>query len=94
MLSDTENRKVGKIVLCEDYIDIDGRVIYNVIELKTGEDVKDKWRSFRRRLTNGPIELDSKIWRSVDDIMKMMKCPESFGSVLVFLSITLFLSYV
>lgn len=44
------------------------------------EDVKEMRRSFRRRITKGPIELDAKISRFVDDIMKMMKRPESSGS--------------
>ncbi|XP_050915338.1 uncharacterized protein LOC127130358 [Lathyrus oleraceus] len=80
LLADTENRKVRKIEFCEDWIDIDGRVKCNLIELKTNEDMKDMWRSFRCRITKGSIELDAKISRFVDDIMKMMKRLESFGS--------------
>ena len=45
---------------------------YNFIELKTDEDLIDMWRSFRCRLTKGSIELDAKISRSVDDIIKML----------------------
>lgn len=54
---------------------------YNLVEMKTNEDVKDMSRSFRRRITNGSIELDVKISRSVDDIMKMMKHTKSSDSV-------------
>lgn len=54
---------------------------YNLIELKTDEDVKDMWRSLHRRITNGLVELDAKISRYVNDIMKMMTRPESSGSV-------------
>lgn len=57
----------------EDWIDTDGMVKYNLIELKIDEDVKDIWRSFRCRLTKGLIELDVKISRSDDDIIKMIK---------------------
>lgn len=81
LLHDIDNRKVKKIEFCGDWIDTDGRVKYNHIELKTDEDVKDMWRSFRRMLTKGPIELDVKISRSVDNIIKMMKHPESSDSV-------------
>lgn len=36
-LSDTENRKLSKIELCAYWIDIDGKVKYNFIELKIDE---------------------------------------------------------
>ncbi|CAL5191473.1 unnamed protein product [Lathyrus oleraceus] len=65
----------------EDWINIDGKVKYNPIELKTDEDVKKMWRSFQCRITKGPIKLDARISRSVDDIMEMLKHPESYDSV-------------
>lgn len=55
LLSDTDNRKVRKIQFHKDWIDINGRAKYNLIELKIDEDVKDMWRSFRCRLTKGSI---------------------------------------
>ena len=81
LLSDGENRKVRNIEFRENWIDTNGRVKYNLIELKTDEDVKEMWRSFRRRITKGPIELDAKLSRFVDDIMEILKCPEASGSV-------------
>ncbi|XP_050896827.1 uncharacterized protein LOC127103621 [Lathyrus oleraceus] len=90
LLADTKNRKVGKIEFREDWIDTDGRMKYNLIELKTCENVKDIWRSFPRRITNGSIELDAKISRSIDDIMKRMRRLESSGSAWIFLFITIF----
>lgn len=74
-LSDTNNRKVSKIKFREDQVDSNGNVKCNRIELKTDEDVTVLQRSFRRWLTKGPIELDAKISRFVDDIIKMMKHP-------------------
>lgn len=68
-------------MFCEDWINIDRMVKCSLIELKTDEDVKEIWRSFRRRITKGPIELDARLSRSVDDIMQMLKRPESSGSV-------------
>ena len=53
---------------------------YNLIELKNDEDVKAMWKSFRRRITKGPIELDAEIRRSVDDIMKCLKRPDESES--------------
>lgn len=80
LLADTKNRKVRKFEYREDWIDTDGRVKYNLVELKTNEDVKDMCRSFCCMITKGPIELDAKISRFVNDIMKMMKRPQSSGS--------------
>lgn len=72
---------MGKIKFREDWIDIKGMVKYKLVELKTDEDVKDMRRSFRCRIIKGPIELDAKISRPIDDIMKMMKHPESSDNV-------------
>ena len=58
---------------------------YNLIELKNDEDVKAMWKSFHRRLTKGPIELDAEIRRSVDDIMKCLIRPESSRNAQVFM---------
>lgn len=77
----TENRKAGKIEFREDWINNDGRVKYNFIELKTDEDLKIMWRSYHHRLTNGPIEFDATIFIFVDTIFKMLKRLESSGSV-------------
>lgn len=49
--------------------------------MKVNEDVKEIWRSFCRRITKGPIELDVRLSRSVDDIMEILKRPKSSGSV-------------
>ena len=54
---------------------------YNLIELKIDEDLKSIWRSHPRRLNKGPIEFDAIIFRSIDDIIKMLKRLESSGSV-------------
>ncbi|KAI5446283.1 hypothetical protein KIW84_014211 [Lathyrus oleraceus] len=61
LLSDIDIRKVRNIEFREDLIDIDGRVKYNLIELKTDGDVKKMWRSFRRRITKESIELDVRL---------------------------------
>ncbi|XP_058725458.1 uncharacterized protein LOC131596731 [Vicia villosa] len=80
LLPDSDNRRVTKIEFREDWIDTNGRVKYNLIELKNDENVKTMWKSFRRRITKGPIELDAQIQRSVDDIMKCLIRLESSGS--------------
>lgn len=54
---------------------------YNLIELKTDEGVTIMWKSFLYRSTKGPIGLDSKISRYVDNMIEMMKRPESSSSV-------------
>ena len=56
-------------------------MIYNLIGLKSGEDLKVMSRTFYGRLTKGPIEFDATISKFVDDIIKMLKRPESSDSV-------------
>ena len=56
LLSDSDNRRVTKIEFWEDWIDTNGMVKYNLIELKNDEDVKAMWKSFRCRITKGLIE--------------------------------------
>src|SRR4051812_48066878 len=70
LLPDSDNRRVTKIEFQVDWIDTNGKVKYNLIELKNDKDVKAMWKSFRRRITKGPIELDAQFRRSVDDLMK------------------------
>ena len=77
LLPDSDNRRVTKVEFREDWIDTNGWVKYNLIELKKDEYLKAMWKSFHRRETKGPIELDAEIWRSVDDIMKCLIRPES-----------------
>lgn len=42
LLSEVDNKKVRKIEFHDDWIDIDGRMKYNLIELKIDEDMKGK----------------------------------------------------
>lgn len=81
LFPDTVNKKVIKIEFREYSIDTDGRLKYNFVELKTHEDLTVMWRSFLRRLTKVPIDLDAKISRSVNDIIKMLKRLESYDNV-------------
>lgn len=81
LLPNTETMKVRKIEFHKDWIDTDVRVKYNLIEFKTDEDVKKMWRSFWRMITKWSIELDVRLLRSVDNIMKMLKRQESSDSV-------------
>ncbi|XP_058724840.1 uncharacterized protein LOC131596250 [Vicia villosa] len=75
LLPTNDNRRVRKIEFREDWFNSYEMVKYNLIELKTDEDVKALWKSFCRRITKGLIELDAQITRFVDDIMKMLKRP-------------------
>lgn len=70
-----------KIEFREEWIDTDGRMKYNFIELKTDGDLKVMWRSYHRRLTKGLIEFDARISRYADDIIKMLKHSESSDCV-------------
>lgn len=56
-------------------------VKYGLIELKIDEDLKVMRRTFHCRLTKGSIKFDATISRSVNNIIKMLKCLESSASV-------------
>lgn len=77
-----------------NWIDTDGNVKYDLMELKTVEYLKVMCRTYHRRITKGAIEFDVRITKSVDDIIKMLKCTKSPGSVYIFLFIIILLSYV
>lgn len=81
LLPDTDNRKVRKSEFHAYWIDIDGKMKYNIIKLKADNGLIVIWRSFHPRLTKGPIEIDVKISIPIDDIIKILKRPESFCSV-------------
>lgn len=54
---------------------------YNLIELKTDEDLKEMRRSFRCRITKRSTELDARLSRSVEDITEILKRPKLSSSV-------------
>lgn len=81
VLSDTENRKVGKIEFRAPWIDTGIRVKYNYIKLKTDEDLKVMWRTYHCELTKKSIKFDVTIFSFIDNIIKMLKRPESFVNV-------------
>lgn len=72
---------MNKIEFCVDWIDTDGKVNYQFIELKTYEDLKVMWRTYHHRLTKGSIEFDANILRFFENIIKMLKHPESLDGV-------------
>lgn len=75
MLLDTEKKRVSEIEFLAPWVNIGGRVKYDCIELETDEDLKVMWVIYHHRLTKGPIEFGVIISRSIDDIIKMLKCP-------------------
>ncbi|XP_058741641.1 uncharacterized protein LOC131614028 [Vicia villosa] len=81
-LPETDNRLVSKISYRENWsIDVDGRISYNVVELKCDNDMKDMWKSHRRKITKGPIEFEVNLTRSAEDVLKMLVRPESSARV-------------
>lgn len=72
---------MSKIEFRAPSIDIEEKVKYNNIELKNDEDLNVMWKTYHHRPTKGTIEFDVAIARSVDDIIKMLKRPESSSSV-------------
>lgn len=77
---DIDNRRVRKIKFRDDWIGSNGRVKYNLFELKTSEEVTTMRKSFCRRITKEPIKSDAQILRFVDDIIKMLKRAKSSSS--------------
>lgn len=67
-----QEQKVSKIEFPAPWIDTDGKVKYNHIDLKTHEDLKVMQRTYHCRLTKGSIEFDAIISRYIEDVIKML----------------------
>lgn len=57
------------------------KVKYDLIELKTIEDLKFMRKTYHCRLIKGVVEFDVRVFRSLDDIIKILKCLELSSSV-------------
>lgn len=77
----TNNRKVVKIEYHSPLIDNKENISFNKFELKTNEDLKVMWNIYHRYKTKCLIEVDVTIATSVNDIIKMLKRPESFSTI-------------
>lgn len=65
-----------KIEYRSPLIDNEGNIRFNKFELKIGEDLKVMWSIYHQYQTKDLIEVDAKIVRYVDDIIKMLKLPK------------------
>lgn len=65
-----------KIEYRSPLIDNEGNIMFNKFELKIGEDLKVMWSIYHQYQTKDLIEVDAKIVRYVDDIIKMLKLPK------------------
>ncbi|XP_058772016.1 uncharacterized protein LOC131645829 [Vicia villosa] len=68
-----ENRKVVKLEYRSPSSDPEGKVQFTQFVLKTIDDLKVMWRAFRQYSTKDPIEVDAKIQRSGEDVIKMLQ---------------------
>lgn len=55
--------------------------MFDNFELHTNKDLKDMWNTYHRYETKGLIKVNATIARLVDDIIKMLKRPESSSNV-------------
>lgn len=78
-----DKRNVVKIEYRSPSIDIEWKIGLNKFELNTNGDFKVTWNTYHWYETKGLIEVFTTIVRSVDDIIHMLKCSESFSIVQV-----------
>lgn len=76
-----DNKKVVKIEYHSPSIDNEGKIWFSKFELKMDGDLKLMWSTYHRYETNGLIKVDATITRSVNDIIKILKHPESSSNV-------------
>lgn len=58
-------------------IDNVGKILFTMLDLKTGDDLKIMWSIFYRYSIKDLIEVDATIQRSAEDIIRMLQRPES-----------------
>lgn len=62
-------------------IDFEENIRCSKFELKTENDVRVMWSTFHHYKIKGSIEVDVKLTRSIYDILKMLKCPNTYGKM-------------
>ncbi|XP_058751977.1 uncharacterized protein LOC131625098 [Vicia villosa] len=75
LLQYTENMKVVKLEYRSPSLDTEGNVQFTQFTLKTDDDLKVMWSTFRRYSIKGPLEVDAKI-RRFEDVIKMLQRPQ------------------
>ena len=70
-----ENRKVVKLEYRSPSLNDEGGIKFTPFEIKNDEDLAVLWTTFDRFSSKGPIELDAKLQRSADDVIKMLTHP-------------------
>lgn len=77
----TDTINVVKIDYSSPSIDNEGKSRFIKFELKKDEDLKTMWSTYHRYETKGLVEMYAIIARFIDDIINMLKCPESSCTV-------------
>ncbi|XP_058776582.1 uncharacterized protein LOC131650896 [Vicia villosa] len=76
LLQYPKNRKVVKLEYRLPSLDADIKVQFTQFALKTDDDLKILWSTFRRYSTKGRIEVNAKIQRSGEYVIKMLQRPQ------------------
>ena len=56
-------------------VDTEGNIKFTPFELKNDEDLEVMWATFQRYSSKGLIEMDVKLQRSTEDVIKMLQRP-------------------
>ena len=75
LLQYPENRKVVKLEYRSPSLDTEGKVKFTPFELKNDDDLEVMWETFQQYANKGLIELDAKLQRSAEDVIKMLRRP-------------------
>ena len=57
-------------------LDTEGNLKFTSFELNNDDDLEVMWSTFQRYSSKGPIEVDAKLQRSGEDVIKMLQCPQ------------------
>lgn len=78
LLPYADNQKYMKLEHCLASINDVCKIEFNNYELKTDANVRVVWKIFLRFETKVLIKVEATISRSIEDIVKMLKCPHGY----------------
>ena len=76
LLQYPENRKVVKLEYRSPSLDTEGKVKFTPFELKNDDNLEVMWSIFQRYSSKGLIEVNAKLQRSREDVIKMLQRPQ------------------
>lgn len=75
LLQYLENQKVAKLEYLLPSLDTKGNVKFTLFELKNDDNLRVMKGTFERYSSKGPIEVNAKLQRPREDVIKILQCP-------------------